>query len=204
MTVAIIDGRSPRKKLGALLFQNYKSGNQYTAFDFEKTAADVGLTPQELEIEIRTLRIAGLVDHTSQQFKFDKRGKRVDGGPFPWEAYWKVWLTDNGILWADQKFPPIQVPGTSNIAVTVDIQVAISQTIKVIQEVDDATKEQRDRVELLLRRLDDELKKPKGKGKFTIVKDLIETAAASKSLLGPVIRTLNEHWPEIEGLTDLI
>lgn len=201
---AYIDNRRARAKLGSVLYRNFQKEDRYQDIDFVSLASELGLTPDELDIEIKTLKIAGYVDHASGVYKFNKQNKRLDGGPFPWEIYKKVFLTDNGILWAAAKFPPIPVPGNNSVSLSVSVHVAISQTITIIQEADGTTEEQRERVELLLRRLESEFGKPSGKGKFSAVKDLLEAAAATKSLLGPVLNFLGEHVHEIEGLSEIL
>jgi hypothetical protein len=104
-----------------------------------------------------------------------------------------------GELWAERGFPPIY--GEDRVHVEVTVAVTVNA---IIQQARDAglSRETLLEFEALMRRAQEELEKPRGKGRFERITELMTFAANFKELAPLVGTFLTEHGDKIHGLVD--
>lgn len=106
-----------------------------------------------------------------------------------------------GALWAESGFPPIRALNSPTINVTIDLRVEIHNIIEQARAAElpeNLLLEFEDR----LKRVQEELEKPPGQGRFQRVRELMEFAANTKDVALLTAGFLAGHADKIRGLVD--
>jgi hypothetical protein len=175
-------------------------------FDIEALAIETGVPVEDIDAEARLLKeLKLLLGGVSFSFSgWTNDGFISSPPPERWDHLLRLRLSQEGLLWAASGFPDITMPGTTHLQVSVDVRIEVRNVIQQIREVRDVDEESKLRLEALVRRIEEELAKPNGEGSFKPVRDTLATANDTKSLLGPVIPFLANHWDKIMALKDYI
>jgi hypothetical protein len=187
-----------RVLLGRKLYQRFLKGSERSEFNVEAIAQELHLPVDDVFNQARVLKELGYADLIA------RGGVWVPDSPPPQpltrsQRLNRFHLTSKGHQWVAAGYPVETMGLSSSVTVKVDVHVAVTNTIQEAQqsEVDEATKE---RFELLMRRVEAELKKPEGQGSIQPLKDVLEVATNAKGLLGPAIKFAHENWDKLQHL----
>lgn len=173
-----------RRKLGRYLLKQYRSGGYIPDTSAEAMAAAIGLTASQVEEQIRILIGKRLLQ---VERRIEQRNLGI------------LSFTADGLLWAERGFPPIATLDASTIHINLNVEV--NNVIQQAREIG-LPEEQLLQFEALMRRVEDELEKPAGKGRFQAISDLVSFAANVKDLLPVVGQFVADNQEKIQSLAD--
>jgi hypothetical protein len=179
-------GPSPddiRKLIGRTLRRQPRGAT--TFFDTQAVATEFNIAEEQIQEQTELLLATGLVESLH----------RGDTG------FGILALTvPEGVLWAEKGFPSIHSLSSTNINVTVE--VAVNNIIQQARaaEIPEATLME---FEARLRRVKEELDKPKGQGKFQRVGELMAFGANSKEVGLLVAQFIASQSDRIQHLVDI-
>jgi hypothetical protein len=177
-----------RTRLGRTLKRQLDSTQgRFIEFNPEALATTIGTSPERISEQFRILCDLGLLQ--TRHIGDGKTGFLGLSSP-------------SGLLWAEHGYPPIKSLNNQTINVTVDLHLEIRTIIEQARTTD-LPEERIREFEALLRRAEEELEKPTGKGQFQRIRELMEFAANAKELAPLAGRLVADHGDKIQQLIDL-
>ena len=189
-----------RRRIGGYLYGQFKRHpGEPQPFDVRAIAEQLDVSKEDLIAQGWVLKAAGYVATLGTVRAFSSReGMVSDQEPDP-PLHFLHLTQPQGVTWAASGFPPIGEAAAPHVTVNLDLHVQVQAVINQARQAE-IPKELLERFELLMRRVEEEFAKPEGR--YEPVKGAIETAAASKELMGPLVGFLARNWDRIQGLAD--
>ncbi len=182
---APLSNQEIQSRLGQYLFDQHLIGDIDRAtdrLDLGEVAAKLGVTRDRLVANARILEDMGFV--TSGPYG----GRRIEDG--------HIYLTKpQGVQWANDGAPPVRADGSPVVSVTV--HVTLQQVIQQVEQLD-TSEEMKERIELLLRRFEEEAKKDEPS--YKPMMDLLEAATKVKDLAPIVVKFFGDHMDTISQM----
>lgn len=178
------DADEVRKRIGRILRRQV--GDRPREYRIEEVATEVGVSVDRVRKQTHVLLGVGLVERMlSGDMEFGVLG-----------------LTEPaGLFWAEGRFPPIHSLGSQTINVNLDLRFEIHNIIEQARaaEIPENLLLQ---FEARLKRVQEELEKPQGQGRFQRVRELMEFAANIKEVAPLAAGFVAAHGDKIHGFVD--
>ena len=177
-----------RRRIGRFIRSQGGRHQHSTMYEAATVAAEIGVAEQQVREQTELLVARRLVE--SLQMRDSDFGILALTVP-------------EGMPWAEARFPPIRSPTSPTINVNIDLQIEIHNIIEQARaaELPEALLLE---YEARLKRVQDELEKPKGKGRFQRVRELMEFAANTKAVALLTAEFVAGHADGIQGLVDVV
>lgn len=180
-------GPSPdeiRRFIGRTIRRQPKGSTAF--FDAKAVATEFNVAEEQVQEQTQLLMATGLVESLH----------RSDTG------FGILALTvPDGVLWAEKGFPSIHSLSSTNVNVTVDVAVYnIIQQARAADIPEPTLME----FEARLKRVQEELDKPKGQGTFQRVRELMEFGANTKEVALLVSQFIASQSDRIQALVDAV
>lgn len=191
-----------RVLIGRRLRQRFLAGSEQEPFDLDVEAKRIGVSSDDLYYQSRTLMQLDYAKTINVQKALQSDVNQVPTYTRNEILNW-LHLTKQGHKWATAGYPPESMGLATHVTVNVDVHMAVTNVIEQAQksDVDEETKE---RFELMMRRLEVELRKPEGEGSMESVKDVLEVANNAKGLMGPAVKFVADNWDKIQQFSGLM
>jgi hypothetical protein len=175
-----------RRRIGRIISRS--PGAAFRSYRYEDMAKEIGVSFERVVTQVALLRQA----HVIEQGELREYGLA------------RLRLSEPlGALWAVGGFGSVEQllshPVTVNLALQIDITNVIEQARTV-----DVPPQVLQEFTVWLHRVQEELQKPKGQGRFQAVKDMVAFAADFKELALLASKFLSDHADRVEDLVEIV
>lgn len=204
MTNQELSDAEVRTLLARHLYRLFQQNADREAFNIVALADEIGVDVYRLDVEARLLKELGYASSIGYMYRVNPETMQRIDPVGEWDHVGGMTLTSLGLRWAASGFPPIRMEGSPEVHVNVDIHLAVSAVIQETRRAQNVDEETLLRFEAQLHRIEEELLKPAGRGRWEAVHDAVQTASASASLMGPLLPFLTSHWDKISQLVSIM
>lgn len=185
-----------RRLLGQFLYQQYLTSDEPGEFDPEAVATELGIDSNRLKAQLKVLISIELVSAT-EGWNFGSTNP--GSGQFEWALPSRSYVSlaePRGIEWAVKGFSDLLLSDTP--VVNIDVTVTLQQYIHQANNLP-ISQENKDRFELLLRRVEEEAEKENPS--YKPVQDTLDMLTKVKELAPIGLRFLADQMDTIQRMT---